>query len=107
MLFNSYLFIFAFLPVVYFLYAYLRRLPDDRVATAFLLVASLIFYAIGGLFFFEVFVMTMVINITVGQGLLRVRSGRKTLLVFGIGVNLAILGYFKYAGFIADNLNTA
>jgi len=106
MLFNSYIFIFAFLPILYALYAYVRRWPDHRIAMALLIAASLVFYAWGGWFFLQVFVMMMAVNVAVGQWLLRARSGRRPLLVFGISVNLAVLGYFKYAGFLAGNLNT-
>jgi len=107
MLFNSYVFIFAFLPILYTLYAYLRRLPDDRIAMALMILGSLVFYAWGGWFFLWVFVGMMAVNVAVGQWLLKAQSGRKPLLIFGIGVNLAVLGYFKYAGFLANNVNAA
>ena len=44
MLFNSYVFIFAFLPVVLAVYAWVRRHPDRRLTIAWLVVASLFYY---------------------------------------------------------------
>lgn len=107
MLFNSYSFIFIFLPVVYSFYALLRRQPDLRMALILVIFASLVFYGWGGWFFLTVFMTMMAANTVVGQALLHARTARKPLLVFGVGVNLAVLGAFKYAGFLAINVNAA
>ena len=42
-------------------------------------------------------------NYAFGLRLARPDAGRR-LLALGIGANLILLGYFKYAGFLADNL---
>jgi D-alanyl-lipoteichoic acid acyltransferase DltB (MBOAT superfamily) len=44
-LFNSYVFLFAFLPVVLAGYAWLRRHPERRWTIAWLVIASLVYYA--------------------------------------------------------------
>ena len=77
------------------------------MAMGLLIAASLAFYGWGGLFFLEVFVVMMAVNVVAGQWLLVARSARKSILILGVGMNLAVLGYFKYAGFLAANINTA
>jgi D-alanyl-lipoteichoic acid acyltransferase DltB (MBOAT superfamily) len=106
MLFNSYAFIFAFLPFVFAIHYVLRRAGLDRFAIAFLAIASLGFYAwwnpiyvflIGGL---------IVGNYAAVQALLAAPSHVKSwLLALGVAANLCVLGYFKYSNFFVDNIN--
>src|SRR5262249_5826839 len=109
MLFNSYLFILVFLPATVTLYYWLRRAKLDRVAVGFLAAASLFFYGwwnplyllfLGGLILANFFAVRSLIAIPL------VRLGlRKLALSIGIGGNLLVLGYFKYANFFIDNVN--
>ena len=109
MLFNSYLFIFAFLPVVlagYF--AFGRR--SNLAPVVWLALASLAFYAFSGWQFVLLLLASIAFNY--GVGYLRIarklRPGlRFAVLTMGVAGDLLLLGIFKYAGFVALNLNAA
>ncbi len=115
MLFNSYEFLLAFLPLAiagYFAFAKLgSRLHgnDGRAANAWLVLASLFFYAWWRAEYLALLAASIVVNFTVGRAIVhRAVEGRATraLLVAGIAFDLIVLGYFKYANFFADNVAT-
>jgi alginate O-acetyltransferase complex protein AlgI len=105
MVFSSSVFLFVFLPVVLTLYL----LSPRALRNVVLLVASLFFYAWGEKFF--VFVMLASIAVNYGCGLLidRLREGvaGKWMLGLAVAWNLGLLGFYKYANFLVDNLNVA
>lgn len=111
MLFNSYGFIFIFLPVALAGYYLLGRYSLAPVI--WLAIASLIFYWIGDSWQFNMkFVLLLVLSIafnyTIGWLLIsgRLRSTlRFKVLTAGVAGDLLALGYFKYAGFLGENLN--
>ncbi len=110
MLFNSWVFIFAFLPTVYVGYLIARRFPDHRLAVLWLALASLFYYGWGGLGFLAIFICTKVVNAGIGRLLLWPRlSRRQSRIAFAVGIaaNLATLGYFKYTAFLIANANSA
>ena len=103
MVFSSLNFLFLFLPAVLLAHT----LVPMRFKNIVLLAASIFFYAWGE----PVYVVLMVLNIafsyTVG---LQIESrkqkwARKRSLVFGIVINLLMLGFFKYYGFAVDTFN--
>ncbi|QDZ10509.1 MBOAT family O-acyltransferase [Devosia ginsengisoli] len=96
MLFNSYEFVFLFLPVT--LAAFLiSNAVRPSVNGWVLLLASLVFYAYWDLPFVLLLVASLVVNYAVGW---RVRESR-TVFWLGIALNLALLFWFKYALFTA------
>jgi D-alanyl-lipoteichoic acid acyltransferase DltB (MBOAT superfamily) len=107
MLFNSYIFLFLFLPVVLSLFHALRQLQLQRSAFAFLAAASLAFYAWWSLWGLLLLLVLMSLNYLFVSLLLRCqvqsRLARLTIAVTGIALNLAVLGYFKYANFFLEN----
>jgi D-alanyl-lipoteichoic acid acyltransferase DltB (MBOAT superfamily) len=108
MLFNSAVFIFAFLPVTLLGYYALNGLDLWRAATGWLVLASAVFYAWFSLPYLGLLAALTVFNYLVGVALARTTAaGRplRMLLAFGIGVDLAALGYFKYTNFFLQNLN--
>ncbi len=107
MLFNSFLFIFGFLPIVLLI----TYLPGSRtkVAKALLTVASLGFYAWWKPLHLPLLLGSIVFNYLVGDRIQRARAGGrdvavKAWLIFGLVADLALLGWFKYANFVADNV---
>jgi alginate O-acetyltransferase complex protein AlgI len=107
-LFNSYVFIFAFLPVVLAGYAWLRRYPERGWTIAWLVIASLFYYAWWKPEFLLLLLGSVSANYLFGKALVSGRlSPRKAraVLVAGIAFNLGLLGYFKYAMFFTQNLN--
>jgi D-alanyl-lipoteichoic acid acyltransferase DltB (MBOAT superfamily) len=107
MLFNSYAFIFLFLPLVlagYFAIGRLGRLAP----VVWLALASLAFYAVSNWQFVPLLLASVAFNYVVGLVLIsqRLRAGaRFGVLSIGVTGDLLVLGYFKYAGFLAANLN--
>ena len=106
MIFNSFEFIFVFLPVVWVLYYLLGRF-NIPFAKAWLLVASLFFYAYWNPAYLPLILVSMVINYAVGMFLGRNRGGswRKGILSLGIIFNVGLLGYYKYYDFFVENMN--
>lgn len=100
MVFSSFSFLFLFLPVVLLGYV----LSPAKLKNVFFLMASLVFYAWGEPAF--VFVMLTSIVLNYFSGLLvdvckrRGSVHARTVLGIGVGLNLLLLGYFKYTVFL-------
>ena len=112
MLFNSIGFLFGFLPVVVGLYYVLAFSPLHALRRPLLILATLVFYAIGGAQFLPLLLASTVFNYLAGfavERLASVRGGKaKPLaLVAAILANIALLGYFKYFNFLALSANEA
>ncbi len=110
MLFNSYEFIFVFLPVTFFIYFYLNHKRLIEASKGFLVFSSLFFYSWWNVAYLPIILSSMLLNYIVGNSLNsdikgHHRLSRKTILFFGITFNLAFLGYFKYTNFMIENLN--
>jgi len=109
LLFNSYIFIFAFLPLTFFVYFYLNSRKLVVVAKVFLVFASLFFYSWWNIAYLPIILVSMFFNYVVGVSLsrdsLKSRVKSKTILIFGIVVNVSLLAYFKYADFFIVNFN--
>jgi D-alanyl-lipoteichoic acid acyltransferase DltB (MBOAT superfamily) len=106
MLFNSYIFLLAFLPLSVAVYALLRRAGRDRAALLALATLSLAFYGWWSLDYLLLLLVLIAVNYGLACGLIRYRgAAARLLLLVGVLGNLAVLGYFKYAGFVLDNLH--
>ncbi|HET6519940.1 MAG TPA: MBOAT family O-acyltransferase, partial [Geminicoccaceae bacterium] len=99
MLFNSFEFVLVFLPVVWVGFFLLGARGHARLALAWLTLASLFFYAWWNPAYLPLLLLSIACNYLVGRALRRRPS--KALLAFGVAANLAAIGYFKYAGFLA------
>ncbi len=108
MLFNSYEFLLGFLPVTLALYFLTARWVGPRAALALLVAASLFFYGWWNPKYLLLLGVSMVGNYALGGAIqTAAQPGRKTLLIAGIAGNLLLLGWFKYAGFLAESINAA
>lgn len=109
MSFNSYIFLFAFLPIVIGGYYLLTRLfASQRPALGWLVAASLLFYASLGPGYLLILVGSVLLNFAVARVMGRAApdsGGRRVMLIFGIVTNLLLLGFYKYTGFLAENIN--
>ncbi len=107
MLFNSYPFLFVFMPAVLIVLMALRRFGLSSYLAGFLSLASFAFYAYWDVRYLPILIGSIAFNYLVGWGLTTQDDRRfaKALLVLGLVGNLAVLGYFKYVGFFAENLN--
>jgi alginate O-acetyltransferase complex protein AlgI len=109
MLFNSYEFIFLFLPFTFLVYFFLLGKRLATGAKGFLVFASLFFYSWWNIAYLPLILGSILFNYVVGNTL-STRSGRervpgKAILAFGIVCNIAVLGYFKYADFFIENVD--
>jgi len=109
MLFNSYEFIFAFLPVAAVVF-FLLGSRSRGWAMSWLILASLFFYAWWRPWNLLIIVPSIFFNYGAAKALVHLNGAGKPswsrlLLIFGIVVNVAVLGYFKYANFFVDVTN--
>lgn len=105
MLFNSYVFIFLFLPVTLFVF-FLAGKNSRELAMLWLVMASLFFYGWWNPNLLGLIIASIGGNYLLGQQFgLKARTGKFAILVAGICLNLVVLGYFKYANFFVDTVN--
>ena len=105
MLFSSITFVLGFLPLALGGLFLLGRIVGGRAALAGLLVADLVFYGWWNPRYVPLLIGSVVVNYMLGQHLLRLaRRGRRRAtrlwLLLGVGFNLALLAWFKYADFL-------
>ncbi|WP_374650415.1 MBOAT family protein [Dongia sp.] len=108
MLFNSYPFMFAFLPVTLALFFLLGRIATRDVAIGFLTLASIFFYAWWNWIYILLILAEIVFSFLVGRQLERTDLGdrrRRLILTGAIAAILVVLGYFKYANFFLGIVN--
>ena len=109
MLFNSYIFIFLFLPITLYVFYRIGELGHHRVAISWLVGASLFFYGWWNPIYLGLILLSILFNYAAGVTLSHQTQttslSKKSILGLGICVNLGLLGYFKYANFFVDNIN--
>jgi alginate O-acetyltransferase complex protein AlgI len=99
MLFNSFIFLFAFLPVTYFVF---WRLRSVKARHFWLAVTGYVFYGYWDPRFCILMAFSTTVSYLAGLGMLRYSTprARRMCLVIPITVDLALLGFFKYADLI-------
>lgn len=116
MVFSDLFFLFVFLPAFILCYQlagwYDRRKSDDRLKpqhifrNGVLVAFSLLFYAWGEPVYVLLMLVSVFINYWVGRWIIAVGGGwRRLALTVGLMSNIAVIGVFKYAGFIATVMN--
>jgi len=106
MLFNSYAFIFLFLPVALLGFFQLARI-HHAYAAAWLALSSLFFYGYWNPAYVGLLLGSIVCNYALGMWIVKAAGARKQqMLVFAIATNLALLGYYKYTNFFVGSINT-
>ena len=112
MLFNSYEFIFAFMPIAFFVYFYLNTKKLTLLAKAWLVLASLFFYSWWNISYLPLIVISILVNYFISNlMILRDQSRKyffsnKLVLQIGLCFNIGLLAYFKYMDFFISNINT-
>ena len=105
MIFNSYSFLFLFLPVTLAGFYLLGR-TTQKGAALWLLLASLVFYCSWDVRFLPILLLSMSGNYWMcGRILSGQQSSKKRWLTAAVVFNLALLGYFKYANFFLATIN--
>lgn len=105
MLFNSQIFIFAFLPVVLLVYYGLHKLKFHTLAKVALIVASFIFYGYNHPAYLLILIGSILFNYIVYKLLQNLKRYRKIVTVLAVIANIAVIFYFKYFNFFIQNSN--
>lgn len=111
MLFNSYAFLFLFLPVAFLGFFQIGRYSRP-LAALWLFAGSLFFYGWWNPAYVGLLLGSIFFNYAVGMALSREHArgnGRRLKWILGLGIaaDLCLLGYFKYANFFVENANAA
>ena len=103
MVFTSFAFLFAFLPLLLLIYYG----AHPRLKNVVLLAFSYAFYGWWRVDFTLLLLASTVVDYLCGQGIVRFKApaARKWLLAASIVFNLGLLSYFKYANFGIENFN--
>jgi D-alanyl-lipoteichoic acid acyltransferase DltB (MBOAT superfamily) len=104
MLFSSYTFLFQFLPATLLAFAAARR-HSARAGILVLAVASLFFYGAWRPAYLLVLIASIATNFSLGL-LMEDPVRRRAVGTFGVALNLVVLCYYKYTGFILDAVGT-
>lgn len=111
MLFNSYTYIFLFLPLAVGGYFLCHRWKGIRCANAWLAAASLGFYAYWNIYFLPLLVGSILVNYLISRCIVKYLAEPRGLLtgrlffLLGLAVDIGMLGYFKYMDFFIKNVN--
>ena len=106
MVFSSYVFILAFLPVTVIVYYLLSHVNNSLVQRLFLIAASLFFYGYYNVRYLVLILASIVVNYVLAVGIQR-SEGKKAKLFFVLGIlfNVGLIGYYKYYDFFVENIN--
>jgi len=106
MIFNSWQFLFAFVPVVLTGTFLLARL-GAAAAQFWLIAASLFFYGVWNVAYLPLLLGSIVFNYLIAIRMARCVNPRPrtALLCLAVAIDLGLLGYYKYTGFFLENLN--
>ena len=91
------------------LFFFLGRFAGRRVAISWLVAASLFFYGWWNPAYLGLIIASILFNYAVGTLLgdeRRALSTRQRIFALAVSANLVVLGYYKYANFFLENLNT-
>ncbi len=102
MLFHTWVF-FVFFLIVYPIFLLVRR--HNRLMNIWLMLASYTFYGWWNPWYLLLLFGTSAIDYFMVVMMERKQSTRKLWLIISLVSNFGFLGYFKYSGFITDNLN--
>jgi len=106
MLFSSWNFIVYFLPAALLVF-YLIPCSFEVIRKSWLILASLFFYGYWKLEYVPLLILSVAVNYSLAEGIIRCHQTRsaRNLLIFGVSLNLLLLGYFKYTNFAVNFLS--
>ncbi|MEZ5933294.1 MAG: MBOAT family O-acyltransferase [Alphaproteobacteria bacterium] len=104
MLFASLTFLLGFLPIAIVGTALAARFSGPRGAVAILTVASFVFYGWYHPPYVLLLIDTIALNFLLARSIYRTAS--KCLTVLAVTLNIALLAWFKYAGFLGNTVTT-
>ncbi len=108
MLFNSYVFVFLFFPLVVTGYYVLHHFGWRKAALGYLTMMSMVFYGYNSMAYLVMLIVSILVNFFLVR-CMGADSGRmwrrRAVLLLGLLYNLGILFYFKYYDFFIENVN--
>ncbi len=104
MLFDSPIFVYAFLPLTVLLYYWTLRFRLLAFSRILLLAFSLFFYVYSAEKFLSLLLVSVAGNYVFAR-LIHARRFSRLFLTLGITLDLGVLGYFKYCNFFMQNLS--
>jgi alginate O-acetyltransferase complex protein AlgI len=108
MLFNSYIFILIFLPITISVFFFIPKIRSLRFGLLWLTLASLFFYGYWNFKYLLILVTSILVNYVFGYLITIYKPSRaRVFLVCGTIFNLSLLGYYKYADFIVNSINSS
>lgn len=96
MVFSSLTFLCIFLPATYIIYTIL---PSLEIKNILLILVSLLFYAYGEPIYVLLMIGSACFNYLCARFIAKFPEKKKIFLIAGVGINLGILGVFKYISF--------
>lgn len=104
MLFSSLIFLYAFLPCVLLFY----YLTPHKLKNIWLLLASLVFFAWGGVSYTIILIAAILLNYIFGRLIYtsKTQTSRKRYAGLGITLNILLLAVFKYSNFFTVNIDS-
>lgn len=108
MLFNSYYFIFLFLPIALAGYYFFNYVNQNRLANIFLIGMSLWFYGYFNISYLTIICCSIIANFLIAKIMEYFSESqrvKKSVLFLGICANIAVIFYFKYYDFFLENMN--
>ena len=108
MLFNSFEFLFVFLPIVFIVYFFIFKGRLVKYANLWLVCSSLFFYAYYKIEYLPIIISSILFNFIMGIFINRGYSQKikKLLFIFSVVGNLSLLCFYKYFNFLIETFNT-
>lgn len=109
MIFSSYIFALAFLPLVLIVYFGMSRFVSRKVQHVFLILVSLVFYGYNHISYVWLILASVAVNYLAATSIQNIKEQhfRKAVFVVGVLFNVGLLGYYKYTNFFLENINIA
>ena len=98
-LFNTFDFIFIFLPITFFAFFGLGKYAGRKASAGVLSFASLTFYAYWDVRYVPLLLLSILFNYSIGHLIEKASLYKRLYLFAGIAGNLSLLGYYKYTAF--------
>lgn len=109
MLFNSYVFVLLFFPIVLIGYFSLNHFNKYNLSKIFLLIASLFFYGYFNWWYLLIIISSIILNYFFSSCMLKTPKEkstiRKTVFAVSLTINIGSLFFFKYYDFFISNIN--
>ncbi len=108
MLFSSHIFLLLYLPITFLVFVQLRHRTGGRAAILWITMMSIVFYGWWNINHVFLLIVLLIINYILGLLIWRRRRTRigKIILIVGVSLNIGVLAWFKYAGFLGSMVSS-